>query len=291
MNPEANGTQQVTTANLPAPLEASPPPMIREPVLDGRAPAPDSSAEPDRADRARRRRSDRQLAQADHVMKTRVKHPDGGERTAADTQADEDDQRERINQEREEGSRKHDRLPRWQREIPKFVLVFDFVLLLYFFAGITNVYWQSPLSMNLAFAIALAAMVTVLSYGFLAFTGHRWRSQKDDRGLPAFDEVDGLTKAASVAAMAVIGVLAVLMYLRMHTEVIDALGTQAAQTALVIPLAVAVVSAVANFLVVGIHAVDGSDEVHRMEKLAAATRRPSRRAHQLRQRAAQQAHR
>jgi ABC-type multidrug transport system fused ATPase/permease subunit len=224
-------------------------------------------------------------------MKTRVKHPDGGERTAADTQADEDDQRERINQEREEGSRKHDRLPRWQREIPKFVLVFDFVLLLYFFAGITNVYWQSPLSMNLAFAIALAAMVTVLSYGFLAFTGHRWRSQKDDRGLPAFDEVDGLTKAASVAAMAVIGVLAVLMYLRMHTEVIDALGTQAAQTALVIPLAVAVVSAVANFLVVGIHAVDGSDEVHRMEKLAAATRRPSRRAHQLRQRAAQQAHR
>jgi len=31
--------------------------------------------------------------------------------------------------------------------------------------------WSSPLSLALVFAMVLAAMVTVLSYGFLAFTG------------------------------------------------------------------------------------------------------------------------
>jgi hypothetical protein len=61
------------------------------------------------------------------------------------------------------------------------VLFFDFILLLYFFAGITDVDWQSPLSVNLAFATVLAAMVTVLTYGFLSFTGHRMRSPRTMR--------------------------------------------------------------------------------------------------------------
>jgi hypothetical protein len=55
--------------------------------------------------------------------------------------------------------------------VPKFGLFFGVCLLLYFFAGVTNVDSQSPLSMNLAFAIALAAIVTLLAHGFLAFTG------------------------------------------------------------------------------------------------------------------------
>lgn len=62
-------------------------------------------------------------------------------------------------------------------------------------------------------------------------------------------------------------------------------------TALVIPLAVAAVSAVANYLVVLIHAFDGSDEVHRLDKLARAPRRLARKAHRARKRAAQQARR
>ena len=233
----------------------------------------------------------RQLAEAEHWMQTRVKHPDGGERTVAETQADEEEQRRQINRETALGSLKHRRLPRWQHWIPKFVLFFDFVLLLYFFAGITNVNWQSPLSMNMAFAIALAAMVTVLAYGFLAFTGHRMRSYKNHAGTVHLDELDGFTKAAFGTALTVITVLAALMYLRIRSEVIDALGPQAGVTALVIPLAVAVVSAVANYLVVLIHAFDGSDEVHRLNKLATATRRLARKAHRLRKRAAEQAYR
>jgi hypothetical protein len=169
------------------------------------------------------------------------------------------------------------------------VLFFDFALLLYFFAGITNVDWQSPLSMNLAFATALAGMVTVLAYGFLGFTGHRMRNHKNHAGTVHLDELDGFTKAAFGTAMTVVTVVATLMFLRIHSEVIYALGPQAGVTALVIPLAIAVVSAVANYLVVLIHALDGSDEVHRLDKLAAATRRPARKAHRLRKRAAQQA--
>lgn len=233
----------------------------------------------------------RQLAEADHCMQSWVKHPDGGERTVAETKADEKEQRLQISHETAMGSRKHRRLPRWQRWIPRLVLSFDFALLLYFFAGITNVDWQSPVSVNLAFAAALAAMVTVLAYGFLAFTGHRMRSYKNHAGTVHLDELDGFTKAAFGTAMTVIAVVAGLMYLRIRSEVINALGPEAGVTALVIPLAVAVVNSVANCLVVLIHALDGSDEVGRLDKLAAASRRPARRAHRLRGRAAQEAHR
>jgi hypothetical protein len=294
MTTEANGHSSAAL-DLSVTPEPGPPPSTWQSAPDARAPRPEGSGEPNLAERDRRRRHKRQadlhLINAAHQMQARVKHPDGGERTVADTQADEEAQRKMINEEKKLDSHKHDRLPPWQRWIPKFVLLFDFALLLYFFAGITNVYWQSPLSMALAFAAALAAMVTVLSYGFLAFTGHRLRSHKNHEGAPDVRALDGLTKAGCGAAIAVIAVLAVLMYLRMHSEVLDALGGQAGQGALVIALSVAVVSAVANCLVVLIHAFDGSDEVARLDKLAAATRRPAHKAHQLRRRAAQQAHR
>jgi hypothetical protein len=290
---EANGNAR-SVPNLPATPAPSPVPRPRRPEADSRASAPDVSGQPSLAYHDQHRRWEsrmrRLLAEADHWMLTRVKHPDGGERTVTETRADEEEQRQQIKDETDLGSRKHRRLQRWQGWIPKFVLAFDFALLLYFFAGITNVDWQSPVSMSLAFAITLASMVTLLAYGFLSFTGHRMRSYKNHAGTVHLDELDGFTKAAFGTAMAVITVLAALMYLRIHNEVISALGPRAGVTALVIPLAVAVVSAVANYLVVLIHALNGSDEVGRLDKLAAATRRPTRKAHRLRGRAAQQAH-
>jgi len=65
----------------------------------------------------------------------------------------------------------------------------------------------------------------------------------------------------------VIAVVATLMFLRMRTEVLYALGVQAQLTALTIAVTVATVSTVANFLVVAVHGLDGSDEVARLEKL------------------------
>jgi hypothetical protein len=295
MNPESNG-HSGTAKNLPAAPGMSPPPEPRQPAPDtgkheADAHVPDSAGPQDLAGRDRHRRVRGLLVEAEQWLQTRVRHPDGGERTAAQTLADEEEQRNQITRETAMGSRKHHRLPRWQRWIPRLVLFFDFALLLYFFAGVTNVDWQSPLSMSLAFATALAAMVTLLAYGFLAFTGHRMRSHKTHAGTVHLDELDGLTKAAFGTAMTVVTVVAALMFFRIHSEVTGALGPGAGATALVIPLAVAVVSAVANYLVVLIHALDGSDEVHRLDKLAAATRRVARKAHRLRKRAAQQASR
>jgi hypothetical protein len=284
-----------TNRNLPASPEPEPPSRLRRPRPDTWTRSHGNSGQHDLADRDRRRHWEwlmhRELAEAEYWMQMRVKHPDGGERTVAETQVDEEEQRRQINHEMALGSLKHHRLPRWQRWIPKFVLFFDSALLLYFFAGITNVNWQSPLSVNMAFAAVLAAMVTVLAYGFLAFTGHRMRFYKNHAGTVHLDQLDGFTKAAFWTAGTVIAVLAALMYLRIRSEVIDALGAQAGLTTLVIPLAVAVVSAVANYVVVLIHAFDGSNEVHRLNKLAAATSRLTRRAHRLRRRATEQAYR
>ncbi len=215
----------------------------------------------------------------------RVRHPDGGERPVSETQQDEAAARRRIEDETARGSRKHHRLPWWIGRIPILVLVVDFSLLLYFFSEITDVNWGSPLSADLVFAVLLAAMVTVLSYGFLAFAGHRLRGYKDHSGAVAFTELDAVTKVACWASAAGIAVLATLMFVRMRAEVLDALSGSAWTTALVIALALAVVSAMANFLVVAIHALDGSHEVARLNALSAAVSGPLGQAHEMREQA------
>ena len=213
-----------STYNLSANPGSGPPAQVRRSRADTRVPSPGAPGQPDLADRDRRRygelRMRRQLTEAEYWMQMRVRHPDGGERTVAETLADAEKQRGEINRETAEGSRKHRRLPRWQHGIPKFVVFFDFVLLLYFFAGVTDVNWQSPVSVNTAFATVLAAMVTVLAYGFLAFTGHRMRSYKDHTGTVHLDEVDNFTKAAFGTALTVITILAALMFLRIRGEVV-----------------------------------------------------------------------
>jgi hypothetical protein len=272
MNADANGHSSATLRILMTPDMRS--------SRSSRQPTPDARAQ-----------ADLLLIDADHHMQTRVKHPDGGERTAAETQADERAQRGKIIRETDMGSRKHYRLPPRLHWIPKLVLLFNFLLLLYFFAGSTSADRQSPPSVDLAFAGALAALITVLSYGIMAFTGLRLRWHKDTDGIPDVHALDGLTKVVAGAATVVIAVLAALMYVRMHAAVLDALGDRAGETALVVPLSVAVVGAAANSLVVLIYALDGSDDVTRLDRLAAATRRPARKARELRRRAAQQAHR
>lgn len=221
----------------------------------------------------------------------RVRHPDGGQRLVAEVQRDEAAARRQIEDEAAHGSRKHRRLPRWIGRIPVLVLLVDFCLLLYFFSGITDVDWASPLGANLVFAVLLAAMVTVLTYGFLAFAGNRLRGYKDHSGAVAFSDLDALTKAACWAAVAGIVMLSALMFIRMRAEVLYALGPSGWITALVIALAVAVVSVLANFLVVAIHALDGSDEVARLNALSATLSGPLGKAHQMDEQAAVIPHR
>ncbi len=221
----------------------------------------------------------------------RVRHPDGGQRPVAEVQRDEAAARRQIEDETARGSRKHQRLPRWIGRIPILVLLVDFCLLLYFFSGITDVNWASPLGADLVFAVLLAAMVTVLSYGFLAFAGHRLRGYKDHSGAVAFADLDALTWAACWASVAGVAMLAALMFIRMRAEVLYALGPSAWTTALIIALALAVVSALANFLVVAIHALDGSHEVARLNALSAALSGPLGKAHEMDEQAAVLPHR
>ena len=235
----------------------------------------------------RERLRHRLLAEADRLMQTRTRHPDGGRRTVAQTLADEKAQAKKISEEIRDGSRKHDRQPRSQRRIPGFVLVLDIALLLYFFAGITDVHWRNLLSMNMAYATTLAVMVAVPAYSFLAFAGHQLRARKGHDGAVHFSELDAVDRLTLGVAVGLIAALAVLMFLHVHGEVIDNLGPKAEVTALVISLAVSAVSVIANYLVVMIHALDGSDETDRLTKLTAATRRPVRKMERLQRRAAQ----
>jgi hypothetical protein len=238
-----------------------------------------------RIDRQRARQA-RLLIRAGHRQHDLARHPDGGQETVADLRRYQAAQRAQIEDEKARGSRKHQRLPRWIGHVPRLVLLVDFCLLLYFFAGITDVDWGSPLSAPLAFAALLAAMVTLLSYGFLAFSGYRLRGHKDHSGAIATGDLDGLTRTACAAAIFGMAVIAALMFIRMRTEVLYALGPQGWVTALVIALVLAVVSLLANFLVMAIHALDGSDEVARLEVLSAATSGPLSKAHRMQEKAA-----
>jgi hypothetical protein len=292
--PFTNDTELAVLPPLaPVPAQAAPSdsPRPGSPAADAAATARDEPL--DLAGETVRRRSERHRRklsiQVRSQLTLRVRHPDGGDCTVEEIVAQEAAQRHEIEQQAAGGSRRHRRLKPWIRTIPKFVLGFDLGMLLYFFSGITNVDWTSPLSLALAFAVALAAMVTLLSYGFLAFTGDRLRSHKNDAGTIYREDVDGITAASFVIALVVIAVLAVLMFTRIRTEVLYALGAQATATALVIAAAVGVVNAAANILVVAVHALDGSDQTARLDKLSAAVRKPLSRAHRLRERAARHA--
>jgi len=228
---------------------------------------------------------------AEHRARDWVRHPDGGHETAEQLERAGVDLRGRITAELANGSHKHGRLPRWIRHIPQLVLAVDLFLLLYFFAGITNVDWDSPISPSLGFAILLSVMVTTLAYGFLSFTGYRLRTYKDHSGAITRRDLDGLTKAACGAAAGGAAVIATLMFVRMRAEVIDALGPQGWVTAVLIAVVLAVVSALANFLVILIHALDGSDEVARLDAIWANASGPLGKAHRMREKAAIMAYR
>ena len=295
MNIPNNGSQPGSNRDLPETRSATPssPAQVIQPdtpARQGTFCSPLDLAEETRSRRSQRGASNL-LIHAGYRMHDRVRHPDGGRCSVEEILQDEKGARAHIEDEASRGSRKHHRLSRMIGCIPVLVLVLDFCILLYFMAGITDVNWTAPVSAALAFAAVLASMVTSLTYGFLVFTGHRMRAHKNHAGTIHLDELDGFTKAAFGFAIGLITVLALLMFIRMRTEVLEALGAQAGETALVIPLSLAIVSAMANYLVIAIHALDGSDQVARLNELSAAARRSLTKAQRMQERAATHPHR
>jgi hypothetical protein len=207
-----------------------------------------------------------------------VAHHDGGVRTVTETAEDQDQQRAVIAADIQNGSHRHRRLPRTLRRIPVLVFVADALLLLYFFSGVTNVDWSSPFSAALVFATLLAVMVTGISFAFFRFAGDRLQQYKNDAGTVPLRGLDEFTTVAAVLALLAMAVLAALMFARMHAEVIDALGPGADGTAIIIGLTLAVISVLANTLVVAVHALDGSTEADRLDALGGAVADPLNRA-------------
>jgi hypothetical protein len=295
MNP-SNGTRQDAADTITTVSAAVAPASAIVPPGTGHASGPagpasgPAAAQPNLAEEARDRHAQgrmRGLAiDAEYHMKRRVRHPDGGHRTVEQIVRDEALQRADMEEEARNGSLKHRVLAAWLGWIPKLVLLIDLCQLLYFMSGVTNVDWASPISVNLALATVIAAMITVTSYGFLAFTGDRMRGFKDHAGTVHLSELDGFTKAALVLSAVVIAAIAALMFIRMRTEVLYALGPQATGIALVIGCTLAIVNIVANFLVVAIHALNGSDQVARLNRLSRAARRSVHKAHRMRRSAA-----
>jgi hypothetical protein len=211
-----------------------------------------------------------------------VVHPHGGRRTVEQTQADRNALAARVNAERCQRSRKHERLPRWFRHLPRVVLAFDFLLLVYFLSAITDVDWSSPVSPQLAFAVGLAAMITLVSYGCFAFTGDRLRARKDHSGRIPRGDLDWLTRVLVIVSVFGVLVLGLLMFSRMWSEVLIALGNGATTTAMSVAAAVTAVSVLANVMVISVHALDGSEETDQLDAFGAAVRRPLIRADRMR---------
>jgi hypothetical protein len=199
-----------------------------------------------------------------------IPHPDGGVRTVSAIADDQDRLREQIAADIDSGSCKHRRLPAGLRRVPLLVLGADALLLLYFFGGITNVDWARPFSAAGLFAVLLAGMVTGISFAFFRFTGDRLQQYKDDSGSVPLRGLDTPTNISMGLAAGAMVILAALMFLRMRTEVTQTLGAHSGTTATILGLTLALVSILANTLVIAVHALDGSPEAHRLDLLGQA---------------------
>ena len=213
-------------------------------------------------------------ARADKIRGEFIPHPDGGVRTVAATVADHDQLHDRIAAEISHGSLRHRLLPEILHHAPSVVFACDALLLLYFFSGATNVDWSSPLSVALVFAVALAAIVTGLAFLYCRYVGDRLRHYKNDEGTLSFAGMDGWTRGSAALAIVTVTVLAPLMFIRMRTEILDDLGPQAQGTAIVVGLALAVISILAVFVTISVHALHGSPEADRLKALADAVAGP-----------------
>jgi hypothetical protein len=207
-----------------------------------------------------------------------VAHPDGGVRTVTETVEDQDSQRAKITAAIDAGSYRHRRLSKALRRVPVIIFISDALLLMYFgvfsFSGVTNVDWTSPLSAALIFAVMLAVMVTCISFACFRLAGDLLRHYKNDAGTVPLRGLDDATMVIAGLALAAIAVLATLMYLRMHVEVIDALGSSACFSAVLIGLTLATVSILANIMVIAVHGLNGSPEADRLDALGSAVGKP-----------------
>lgn len=213
-----------------------------------------------------------------------IDHPDGGVRTVAETLADQREQRERIQADQRAGSRRHRRVPVLLRRAPTGFFVFDALLLLWFFSGVTNVDWTNdPVSVSLAVAIGMAAIAAGATFVVCRHVGDRLLHYKDDEGHLSLLGMDWWTRTSVALAVVTVTVVAPFMFIRMRSEVLDDLGQKAQGTAIIVGLVLALVTVLAVYVTIAVHAIDGSLETERLNDLGKAVAGPLEMETELRQ--------
>ena len=204
-----------------------------------------------------------------------IDHPDGGVRTVAETLADEREQRELIQADQRAGSRRHRHLSVLLRRAPAGFFVFDALLLLWFFSGVTNVDWTNhPASVSLVVAIGMAAIATGATFVLCRHVGDRLLHYKDDEGHLSLLGMDWWTRTSAALAVATVTVMAPFMFIRMRSEVLDDLGQKVQGTAIIVGLVLALVTVLAVYVTIAVHALDGSLETERLNDLGKAVAGP-----------------
>lgn len=161
-----------------------------------------------------------------------------------------------IETDREMGSRKHVRLPGWMRLIPGFVLLCDWCLLCYTFDGMVSAASSSP-AWDLAAGVSLATVAMASMYGCLVTAGQRLRAYKGHNGMVSIREADVKTLRLVFSSILGLAILGAVTFITMRSLV-----------GMLIALLLSTLVFTANCLLIGICAHDGSNELHRLNKLA-----------------------
>ncbi len=179
------------------------------------------------------------------------------------------------------GAGRHRGLPWLVRCAPAAIALVDLVVLFWFTATVFNVDPAAPVSLSGLAALLFAVLGCGISFAWLTLTGLRLKAYRDDRGEVVWAALGAGTWALLALSAALVGALATLMAVRVHEEVLGALGRQAATTAFVVAGVFAVLSVVANAAVVAVHASHGSEETERLGELGRLLRRRDRRLRRL----------
>lgn len=171
----------------------------------------------------------------------------------------------------EMGSRKHNRLPCWLRHIAKMALLFDWCLLAYYFEGMARATLRGP-AWSIACGALLATIVAATAFSYLVSTGRRLRTYKNHDGTVSVREADALTQILLITAVAGLAILGTIAFFFTRSQMVYLLGPPLDLASLITALASSVLVFSGNCLIIGIYAKDGSNELHRLNKLSRAAR-------------------
>lgn len=225
-------------------------------------------------------------SQADSIRsRRRVKSPQGGQMTVEAALNEIEELDTKIGKEIRAGHLEHHRMPKFLRNVPVIVALCDAAILLWFMAGVLNVNWAAPFTLNTLLAITLALFGTGISYAVCTLAGTRLRGYKDIHNKFHWRELDGTTYACVAGAVVAAISIAVMMYIRVREEIMNALGPAASSMAIVFAVVFAILTVLSNLAIVAIHALDGSNLTARVERLDKATRKPEKKRDRLLRRA------